>query len=348
MGRLRYLAKRLVLAVPVVWLGTSFTWYAIFMGPIDPAANLVGETDPQASEKYQAIREQLGLTKPPLEQYVQFMTDMAVFDLGQTWVIYSGSPVNELILDFLPRTLWLGLWSVVIAVFLGVPLGFYAGLRSNTIADYITSLSGISWRAMPNFWLAAVILSLLIGSESLFGFQWETVGVPIDAVTGNPGLGYMAGDPLAFFTEPENTLAAFKKIAPAAIVLGSASMGNEIRIGRTAVMEVKNEQFVDFARAKGVAGRWLVWKHIFRNALIPLVPIITTEAFLLIGGSVLVEQVFGISGMGSLFFQAAINGDIPVMGTLMYVFILMLVAVNLLQDVLYTVIDPRVGLEGEG
>ncbi len=347
MGRLRYLAKRLVLAIPVVWLGTSFTWYAIFMGPIDPAANIVGQTDPQNSDKYQAIRDQLGLTKPPLEQYVQFMTDMAVFDLGQTWVIYSGSPVNELILDFLPRTLWLGLWSVVIAVFLGVPLGFYAGLRSNTFADYITSLSGISWRAMPNFWLAAVILSLLIGSEGLFGFQWEAVGVPIDAVTGNPGLGYMNDDPLAFFTEPMNTLAAFKKIAPAAIVLGSASMGNEIRIGRTAVMEVKNEQFIDFARAKGVAGRWLVWKHIFRNALIPLVPIITTEAFLLIGGSVLVEQVFGISGMGSLFFEAAINGDIPVMGTLMYVFILMLVAVNLVQDVLYTVIDPRVGLEGE-
>jgi len=348
MGRLNYLIKRALLAIPVIWLGTSFTWYAIFMGPIDPAAALVGQTDPQNSEKYDRIREQLGLTEPPLQQYLDFMTDMATFDLGQTWVVYSGSQVNSLILDFLPRTLWLGIWSVVIAVFVGVPLGFYAGLRSNTLADYITSLSGISWRAMPNFWLAAVILSLLVGSESFFGFEWETVGVQIDAITGNPGLGYMAGDPLAFFTEPRNTLAAVKKIAPAAIVLGSASMGNEIRIGRTAVMEIKNEQYVDFARAKGVSGRWLVWKHIFRNALVPLVPIVTTEAFLLIGGSVLVEQVFGISGMGSLFFEAAINGDIPVMGTLMYVFILLLVGINLLQDLLYTVIDPRVGLEGEG
>ena len=347
MGRLQYLTKRFLMAIPVIWLGTSFTWYAIFMGPIDPAAALVGQTDPQASERYQQIRDSLGLTEPPLEQYVDYMTDLIVFDLGQTWVVYSGSPVNALILDFLPRTLWLGLWSVVIAVFIGVPLGFYAGLRSNTLADYITSLSGISWRAMPNFWLAAVILSALIGFDSLVGVPWERVGPNTDAITGNPGLSYMAGDPMAFFTEPGNTLAAFKKIAPAAIVLGSASMGNEIRIGRTAVIEIKNEQYLDFAKAKGVSGWRLTWKHIFRNALIPLVPIITTEAFLLIGGSVLVETVFGISGMGALFFEAAINGDIPVMGTLMYVFILLLVGINLLQDVLYTMIDPRIGLEGE-
>jgi peptide/nickel transport system permease protein len=347
MRRLRYLGKRLLLAIPVIWIGTSFTWYAIFMGPIDPAAALVGQTDAANSNKYQAIRSQLGLDRPPLEQYLDYLTDVLVFDLGQTWVVYSGSGVNTLILDFLPRTLWLGFWSVVIAVFVGVPLGFYSGIRSNTLADYITSFVGISWRAMPNFWLAAVLLSVLVNSEALFGFQWEAFGVQIDSITGNPSLGYMADNPLDLFFQPMKTLTAIKEIAPAALVLGSASMGNEIRIGRTAVMEVKNEQYIDFARAKGVSERRLVWKHILRNALVPLVPIITTEAYLLVGGSVLVESVFGISGMGVLFLEAAINGDIPVMGTLMYVFILMLVSINFLQDVLYTLIDPRIGLEGD-
>jgi len=109
---------------------------------------------------------------------------------------------------------------------------------------------------------------------------------------------------------------------------------------------VKNEDYVDMARAKGVSDRALVWKHIFRNALVPLVPIITSEAFLLIGGSVLVETVFGIHGIGWLFFRAAIQGDLPLVGALMYVFILMIVGINLFQDILYTVIDPRVGLEG--
>jgi peptide/nickel transport system permease protein len=123
-------------------------------------------------------------------------------------------------------------------------------------------------------------------------------------------------------------------------------MGNEMRIGRTAVLEVRNEDYVDMARAKGVSDRALVWKHILRNALVPLVPIITSEAFLLIGGSVLVETVFGINGIGYLFYRAAIEGDLPLVGTLMYIFILMIVGINLVQDLLYTVIDPRVGLEG--
>ncbi|ERH11344.1 MAG: ABC-type dipeptide/oligopeptide/nickel transport system, permease component [halophilic archaeon J07HB67] len=156
----------------------------------------------------------------------------------------------------------------------------------------------------------------------------------------------MEGDPMALFTQPEQTLAAIKKILPAALVLGSASMGNEMRIGRTAVVETKNEQYVDFARAKGVSERSIVWKHVFRNALIPLVPIVTTEAFLLIGGSVLVESVFGINGMGKLFFDAAIQGDLPLVGSLMFVFILLLLVINIVQDVLYTLIDPRVGYEG--
>ncbi len=347
MRRVEYILKRFLLAIPVVWLGTSFTWYAIFMGPIDPVAALIGQTDPAGSGKYENIRTKLGLDEPPLQQYLEYMGDVLVFDLGQTWVVYSGSDVNSLILQFLPRTLWLGFWSVLIAVFVGVPLGFYAGTRSNTLADYLTSFSGISWRAMPNFWLAAVLLSALISSEALVGIQWEAIGVQTDTITGNPGLQYMDGNPLALFTQPGNTLEAIKRIAPAALVLGSASMGNEIRIGRTAVMEVKNEQYIEFAKAKGVSGRRLVWKHVLRNALVPLVPIITTEAFLLIGGSVLVEKVFGINGMGSLFLEAAINGDIPMLGSLMYIFILLLVGINFLQDVLYTVIDPRIALEGD-
>jgi len=119
-----------------------------------------------------------------------------------------------------------------------------------------------------------------------------------------------------------------------------------MRIGRTAMLEVRNEKYVDFAKAKGVSDRVLVWKHLFRNAMIPLIPIITSEAFLLIGGSVLVETVFGINGVGFLFYQAAIQGDLPLVGTLMYIFILLTVGINLIQDLLYTIVDPRVGLEG--
>ncbi|GAB7093298.1 ABC transporter permease [Halolamina litorea] len=352
MSRARYLGKRFLMALPVVWLGTTMTWFIIFMGPIDPAARLLSEGQVRNPDAYQAAQTQLGLDQPPLQHYFDWMGNLVTFDLGQTWLLYQGSNVNALILDFLPRTLWLGFWSVLIAVFVGVPLGFYAGMRSNTVADYVASMGGIVWRAMPNFWLGIMLLAVLGGWELL---GWQTLGPDLTTgISGNPDLSYLAGDltslengPLAFFTNPGATLQAIKKVAPAAIVLGSASMGNEMRIGRTAVLEVKNQDYVELAKVKGVSDRALVYKHILRNALVPLVPIITSEAFLLIGGSVLVESVFGINGIGYLFFQAAIQGDLPLVGTLMYIFILMTVGINLIQDVLYTLIDPRVALEGE-
>jgi peptide/nickel transport system permease protein len=338
-SRLTYLGKRLLMSIPVVWVGTTMTWAIIFLGPIDPASRLLSEGQLRNPEAYEEAQAQLGLDTPPLQHYLDWMWNLITFDLGQTWLLYQGSNVNALILDFLPRTLWLGFWSVLIAVLVGVPLGFYAGMRSNTVADYVASMGGIVWRAMPNFWLAIMLLALLSNSEAIFfGFDWQEWLVPLDALSGSPDMSRIG--------TVDGFLAATKKVLPAAFVLGSASMGNEMRIGRTAVLEVKSEDYVDLAKAKGVSDRVLVWKHILRNALVPLVPIITSEAFLLIGGSVLVETVFGINGVGFLFYRAAIEGDLPLVGTLMYVFILMIVGINLLQDLLYTVIDPRVGLEG--
>jgi len=338
MSRLKYLGKRLALSIPVIWLGTSMTWFVIFMGPIDPASRLLSEGQTRNTDAYQAAQTRLGLNQPPLEHYVNYLVDLYTFDLGPTFLLYQGSNVNALILDFLPRTLWLGFWSVLIAVLIGVPLGFYAGLNSNTGSDYLASFGGIVWRAMPNFWLAIMLLAVLGSAQAIFGISWEQLLVPIDAISGSPDMSQIG--------TVDGFLAATKKVLPAALVLGSASMGNEMRIGRTAVLEVRNEDFVDMAVAKGVSDRSLVWKHILRNALVPLVPIITSEAFLLIGGSVLVETVFSIHGIGWLFFQAAIQGDLPLVGSLMYIFILMIVGINLLQDLLYTVIDPRVGMEG--
>jgi len=344
-NKLKYLGKRLLMSVPVVWLGASMTWFIIFMGPVDPASRLLSEGQTRNPAAYEAAQIQLGLNQPPLQHYLDWMSNLAVFDLGQTWLLYQGSNVNALILDFLPRTLWLGFWSVLIAVFVGVPLGFYAGMRSNTASDYVASMGGIVWRAMPNFWLAIMLLTVLGSAYTLaagdffaLNFDWQTIGPNLDSISGSPDLSRL--------NTVDGFLAATKKVLPAAVVLGSASMGNEMRIGRTAVLEVRNEDYIDLAKAKGVSKRALVWKHILRNALVPLVPIITSEAFLLIGGSVLVETVFGINGIGNLFYQAAIQGDLPLVGTLMYVFILMIVGINLIQDLLYTLIDPRVGLEG--
>jgi peptide/nickel transport system permease protein len=335
-SRWQYFAKRLLLSVPVLLFGTSITFLVIRAGPLDPVSAILGpQGDPQA---YNAIKRQLGLNQPLWQQYIDYMINMFTFDLGESWVLQPDTSVYSLVLGYAPRTIWLGFWSVLIAIFIGIPLGFYAGLNPNTFSDYTASFGGIVWRAMPNFWLAVILMSVLSQSEKfMLGFNWEN-WLYATNVTGPP--------PLADLTSVEGFTKALKKIAPAALVLGSASMGNEMRIGRTAVLETVNSNFIETAKAKGVPPRSLVWKHIFRNALIPLVPIITGEAFLLIGGSVLVETVFDISGIGFLFFQAVKNGDMPLVGSLMFIFILLVVLINILQDFLYTIIDPRVGYDG--
>lgn len=325
------------MSVFVLWFGTSLTFLIIRVGPINPAAAIMGLTgDPQAKAQYLQIRRELGLTRPLHEQYVSFVVDMFTLHLGQSWVIHPGKSTIDLIALYAPRTIWLGLWSILVALAIGIPLGFYAGLNANTPADYAASFGGIVWRAMPNFWLAIILVAFLSHSQQFVGVNWEHLLVETNVV-GPPGI-----TNASTLTE---VLAATKKVLPAALVLGSASMGNELRIGRTAVLETVHRDFVDTAKMKGVPRRVIVWKHVFRNALVPLVPVIASEAYLLIGGSVLVEVIFGINGLGYLFYQAIVQGDIPLASSLMFVFILVLVAVNILQDFAYTVIDPRVGYD---
>jgi len=336
MSRWSYFAKRLVLSVPVILFGTSLTFIILYAGPIDPATSILGQgaTGAQINQ----LREQLGLNKPLWSQYLHFMGDLLTFHLGNSIVIQPDVSAYDIILSFAPRTVWMGFWAVLIPLFIGIPLGFYAGLRPNTWGDYLASFGGIVWRAMPNFWLAVILMTMLSKSNKmLFGFNWQTF-VVTTKVVGPPNLDHLL--------TVNGFLAATKKILPASIVLGSASMGNEMRIGRTAMLENINSNYVEMAKAKGLPSRTIVWKHVFRNALIPLVPVITAEAAVLVGGSVLIEVVFGINGIGYLFFQSMTQGDIPLAGVLMYFFILLIVGINIAQDLLYTVIDPRVGYEG--
>ncbi|EMA42735.1 ABC transporter permease [Halococcus saccharolyticus] len=336
MSRLTYFAKRIALMVPVLVFGTSLTYIILYAGPINPAVAIAGANAP--ADQIRAIEQQLGLTKPLWAQYIDFMINMFTFDLGQSWVISPNTDVSAVIAQRFPRTVWLGFWAILIPLFIGIPLGFYAGLNPNSWGDYAASLGGIVWRAAPNFWLAVILLLGLSNSEQyLFGFNWKTFIVDTPQLIGAP--------PLNNLTNPTEFLKALKRILPASFVLGSASLGNELRIGRTAMLETKNSNYVEMARAKGVSDRLLVWKHMFRNALIPLVPVITAEATILLGGSLIVEEVFSINGIGRLFYQAIINGDIPLAAALAFIFVLLLVIINIMQDFLYTVLDPRVSFE---
>jgi peptide/nickel transport system permease protein len=358
MSRWRYFGRRVALSIPILLFAMSMVFLITRAGPADPVRSIIGPTS--GAGDYHRIAVRLGIERqvmvngevryvdvPLWQQYIDFMTNLLTFDLGQSWVLNPSTSVFELVAVRAPRTIWLGFWSVLIALFVGIPLGFYAGLNPNTRSDYLASLGGIVWRAMPNFWLAVILLQVLSNSRKLFGFSWQDLGVETTIVRA-PDLAFFA-DPTMFVTAPAAALtglfAAIKVVLPAALVLGSSSMGNEMRIGRTAVLETINSNYVETARAKGLSERAIVWKHVFRNALIPLVPIITGEAFLLIGGSIIVESVFSYNGLGQLFFSAALSGDLPLVGALSFIFILLTLVLNIVQDLLYTIIDPRVGYE---
>ncbi len=340
MNRIRYFVRRVLLSSVVLVLGATFTFLVFRFSPIDPAAAIVG---PAATEErvaeYERVREELGLTQHVLVHYFSYMSDLFRLNLGESWVVSPGTPVTDLIVTYGRRTLWLGFWAVLIPIFIGIPLGVYAGMNPNSKIDYLISSSGIVWRAMPNFWLGIMLIAFLSQSDTFFGFDWTGVIVETSLI-GTPDLS--SSELLSL----DGFVRAVKTILPAALVLGSASMGTELRISRTAVLETKNSNYVEMAKANGVTQRLIVWKHILRNALVPVVPTITNEAFILIGGAVIVEVVFGIHGLGWLFLEAATNADMPLVTALVFVFILVVVFVNIVQDLLYLLIDPRVGYNG--
>ncbi|WP_049926244.1 ABC transporter permease [Halopiger goleimassiliensis] len=352
MSRWTYFLKRLLLSVPVLFLALTLIFVLLRMGPIDPVAARLG---PEASGADAALmRERLGLNDPLWEQYVNFAWDFLTFDLGQSWVVYADMEVVDVLSWTAPPTLWLGFWAILLPLFIGIPLGFYAGLRPNTASDYLASIGGILWQAMPNFWLSIMFLAVLRQTQGSDWFDWYEIGPDLNSVTGTPDLGFAAMNwidagivSIPYPTGIDWGLLAhdIKLILPPAIVLGSASMAAELRIGRTAILETINSNYVVTAKAKGVKDRVIIWKHVFRNALIPLVPVITNEAFLLIGGSVIVEQIFNINGLGRTFFRAMVQGDLPLAGALLFIFTLIIILLNILQDFLYTIIDPRVGYD---
>jgi len=353
MTRWEYFLKRLVLSIPVLFMATTFVFVMLRMGPIDPVAARFGQEADRGDAA--RMREELGLNDPLWEQYLDFMTDYLVppFDFGQSWVVRSDQDVIDVLVNVAPATLWLGFWAILLPLFIGIPLGFYAGLNSNSLGDYAASFSGIVWLALPNFWLCVIALAALRrtrGGDGPFGFDWYTFGPELNSITGSPDLGWFATTDLLFLPVPYVTdltelLVDIKLILPAALILGSASMAAELRLGRSAMLETVNKNFVETARAKGLRGRVIVWKHIFRNSLIPLLPVITSEATLLIGGSVIVEQIFNINGIGRVYYLAIVNGDLPLAGALLIIFSVLVLGLNILQDFLYTVIDPRVGYE---
>lgn len=312
-----FLAKRLLTLIATL-LGASVVVFAVLEILPGNAAQVLMGPDADA-EAVAALTEQLGLKQPALQRYANWIAGCFTGNLGDSYAY--GSPVWELVWERLALTLPLAVMAMLITTVLALLAGVYAASRHNKLGDVgIMGLAQLGI-AIPNFWFA--ILLILLFSVKL---QWFSAG-------GFPGWSAEMGG--GFWP-------ALQALLLPAIALAVVQAAILARITRSAVLEVLREDFVRTARAKGLSQRALLWGHVLRNAMIPVVTVMGLQFANLLAGTIVVENVFYLPGLGRLIFQSIANRDLIVVRNCVMLLAAMVIVVNFVVDVLYAVIDPRV------
>ncbi len=310
-----YLIKRLLI-IPVTLIGIfTITFALLYVVPGDPVATIMGEKSDQ--ETREAIRKELNLDKPIVVQYGMYLGNIVQGDLGKSFK--TKRSVNEAIMEAFPHTLALALGSVLITTLIGIPVGIISAVKQKTLLDRTVMIGAIGGVSAPNFWVGMIVLYIFIYSFRLFPMNpLETISMGV-----GPYIGYL--------------------ILPAA-VLGVRGIAIVARLTRSTLLEVVRQEYVRTARAKGVSEWTVIMKHALRNALIPVITYIGMDLAFLMGGAVVTETVFAWPGLGRLAVQALRQQDIPmVLGTVLFTSTVIVIA-NLLTDLSYALVDPRVKL----
>jgi peptide/nickel transport system permease protein len=321
---LLYALRRLVLALPLLVGITFISFLVIHLAPGEPVELQTGDLSVQGDAKQkQALRELYGLDQPLHVQYGRWLSRIARLDFGRSFAP-DGRPVLAKIAERLPVTLLLNIVEMLIILAIAVPIGVLSATRQYSTFDKVTTVFVFVGFATPDFWLA-LLLMILFGAQ----LGW----LPIS------GLRSLNWEYLSFWKQQTDFLAHLLLPILVATFGGLAGFS---RYMRQSMLEVVRQDYIQSARAKGLAERVVIGKHALRNAMLPIVTILGLSLPGLIGGSVIVESVFAIPGMGQLMVQAVFERDYPViMGNLVIVATLTLVA-NLIADLAYGLVDPRI------
>ncbi len=303
----RYIIKRGVLLIPVIMGVVTFVFLLIHLIPGDPVDMMLGETAQQADREM--LRTRLGLNDPIHLQYYKFIKGIVRGDLGDS--IHYNRPVLEIIIDRFPATLELTLGAIVIAILISIPVGIIAAARQYSIFDNSSMLLALLGISMPNFWLGPLLIIV---------FSIKLGWLP---VSGMGGLTYL--------------------ILPS-VTLGTSMAAILSRMTRSSLLEVIRKDYITTARAKGLSELVIMVKHALTNALLPIVTIIGLQFGALLSGSIITEMIFSWPGIGRLTIQAIITRDYPLVQGCVLFIALCYVMVNLLTDLLYVFIDPRIRL----
>lgn len=326
MGMLIYTVKRGLLFLPMLVGVTIVAFALIQLVPGDPVGVLLG--DSATPEQIAQMRYQLGLDQPLLAQFTGYVTNLLHGDLGVS--IFKKEPVLSLILDRLPATLELAFGAILVSVLLGVPLGVIAAMKQGTGIDFAALVFAQLGVALTVFWLA--ILLMYVFAVQLNWLPAINRGEPLVGAIGalifEARIGPLA-DSLSHLILPS-------------IAMGLQGAAMICRLVRASMLEVLNSHFVRTARAKGVRERRVVWRHALANALLPVVTVVGLQFGNLLGGAVLVEGIFGWPGLGQLTVGAISQRDFPLVQGIALSFAVLVGIINLLTDLAYALIDPRI------
>jgi peptide/nickel transport system permease protein len=313
---IKYIFRRLLLLLPVMLVVGIVVFSIVHLTPGDPAAVILGAD--ATPEQVERLRRELGLDKPIHIQFITWFTDVLRGDLGTS--LFLGQPVSQALLSRAEPTGLLTLYALTIAILIGVPSGIFSAIKQNSFIDRALMVFAITGAAVPNFFLG--ILFILIFAVTL---RWLPSG----------GYENILVDPVQHF----------RTMIMPAVALGLSSAGLLARLVRSSMLDVLREDYVRTAMAKGVAFRNMITRHALRNALIPAVTVIGYSLGTLLGGAVVTETVFTIPGMGRLVVQSVLRRDFPVIQGAVLIIAGFYVLANLLVDVLYVYIDPRIRYE---
>jgi peptide/nickel transport system permease protein len=319
--------------IPVL-LGVSIVvFFMVRAIPGDPAQLLLGQQATQA--QVEQVRENMGLDKPVIVQYGIFLADALRGDLGTS--IVTGRPVTTELLARLPATLELTAFAMLVAILVGVPVGVISAVKQYSLLDKFTSVLALTGISMPIFWLAMILIVIFFVNLGWLPFPGRlSTGYAVTSITGLVLVDSLLTLNFAAFWD------GLKHLILPAIALGTIPMAVIMRMTRSSMLEVMGEDYVRTARAKGVVPWRVIFKHALRNAMLPTVTVIGLQAGLLMGGAVITETIFSWPGVGQIAYDSVNRRDYAMIQGVVLYGATLFVLVNLLVDVLYAVLDPRV------
>jgi len=307
-----YAIRRILISIPILLAVLTIVFLLVRVAPGDPAIAILG--DYASKEAVEALRERMGLNKPLWQQYIDFLWGLARGDLGRSMI--SGVPVASQVARALPYTLELTLAGIVLGAIFGVPLGVLTALRRNRLPDYLGRTFSLAGLSFPTFYLGILLLLLFSVKLGLF-----------------PAVG--GGD----LRDMKDNL---HHLFLPALTLGLIMTAYVTRMSRSAILNVLSEDYVRTARSKGLLERIVIYKHALKNALIPIISVIGVYAIVLTGGAIMVEIVFSRPGLGKMMVGAMKQRDYMTLQSIMVLYSGFVVIVNLLTDLAYGFIDPRI------